>query len=756
MGLNKKVRIIFLVIIMLTFLFSNFAGAESNNNEKATMLNKLSILQGDGSSFNLNSQLTRSEALTFIIRMMGQENNVLTNKNNYSVTPFSDVKKTDWYASAIGYGVEQKIVNGFSDGKFHPKDNISEKAFLKLVLGVLGYSIDTDFTWANLYAFAAQVGLVDPSYSLLTGDKDQYKREDVVNVLYTALGLNNKLTSNKIINILDPNHSILPELAPTPAPTPIPDALITLVTSTNVVSGTKVTVQFNENIKPIAATDIIVYETGNKTNKITTSIQSQTSNSLTLITANQKPNQGYVVEFTNVSDADGNQVNLVSSSFKGYVQQEVQSDFFKIKKVETVSKNKLIVYFTQPVNMNVEVPQYYEILKDGVSYVTGSFNNMSVKVLSSKEKAVIILLKNDLISANATYTIKISGNIISNYSVGLNDGSGDSMSFTANTSENIPFELSNLQPTDDKTISVSFTDELDQITATQLSNYSLLNASGIPVYITKATLTGDGDAASKIVKLQIAGSLLQSGSYELTIKDVSDKTKQNIIKEAKYPLINGGLTVRPDLKVLNVTAEDKSTLSLYFDQKLDPLSAMNISNYSINGNGFAGSIVKAYFNPSEPYKVRLFLNASKGLADGVTYNLTVLSSMLDELGKSSMANTSINFQGVGIEPVKPLIYDAKIIGKNTIKFITNVEILNASTNLIPSNYTLEYNDGTNVVSVQANNVSVLDGTTGILTFANLNLSKVYTLKFNSLVDYSNQIIRTISDGMNSHTVTVGG
>jgi hypothetical protein len=751
----KKIKIAFMlsIVLLFTLSFGNFVGAVSQSNEKAIILNKLSILAGDGNGYNLTGELTRGQAITFIVRMMGQESYVTANKAKYAVTPFSDVKKTDWFAPVVGYSAEQKIVNGFTDGKFYPNDNVSEKAFLKLLLGALGYKADVDFTWDEIYAFSAKIGLVNGNYTTKTLDNLQYTREEVVNVLYTSLSLVNKQTNQKLIDLLDPKHTIIPELAP--APTPTPDALPTQVSKITVQNGKNITIQLNENIQSIDAANILVYEAGNKTNKLNASINSQASNTLILKTDQQKPNQNYILELANVKDTDGNVASLVSANFTGYVNPEVKSDFFKISKVETISKNIINVYFTQPVNSNVELPLFYEITKNGASYIKGSFSNLTVKVLSSKANAITILLKNDLISSDALYAINISSEVNSIYNVRLNDGQGDSMNFAANSTENKPFELVDLQPLDDKTIQVTFSDEVDPVTGVQLSNYTIANTNGTPGFISNVVISGEGDSNGKVVKLQVASSLLVNNNYVLTIKNVADKTKQNIIAETKYPLTGQGLSVRQDLKLLNVTAEDKTTLSLYFDRKLDPTSAANIGNYMLTGAGFSGSISKVYFNPAEPYKVKLFLPVSPGISAGVTYTLTVFSSMLDELGRSSMANATLTFPGSGTTTIDPLIYDARIIGKDIVRFNTNVEILNSGTNLDVTNYMLEYKDGNNTVTKQASSVNIINGTTGIVSFDNLDMTKTYSLKFNTLTDYSNLFTRIVADGLTSHTVEVG-
>lgn len=755
---TRKLGVLILSVILFTLSFGNFVGAEPQLSEKASTLNKLSILIGDGTNFNLNGQLSRSEAITFIVRILGQESYVTTNKAKYAVTPFSDVKSTDWFAATVGYAVEQKIIAGFPDGKFHPSNSISEKAFLKILLGALGYKENTDFTWPTIYNFASAIGLVLPNYASKTEDNLSYTRDEVVGVIYTALNLTNKESNETIIQMLDPTYSLAPELAPTPppTPTPVPDALVTQITNVSTPNATSISLQLNENIQALNATHISVYETGNKLNKLLVSIASQTETTLSLTTDAQKPNQNYTIELANVIDKLSNSVPLVSSTFVGYVDPTVHSDFFKLSKVVSISKNKINLYFTQPITSMMEDPNNYTIYKDGVSYVKGSFSNMSAKVLSSEENAVTLLLKNDLISSDAKYTINVNENAVSAYNVRLNDGNGETISFNPSGKENASFGIANLQPLDNNTIEITFSDEVDLSTATQTNNFTITNPSGIPGIVSKAIVTGDGNIKGKVVQLQIINSLQPLSNYTLTIKNVMDLTRQNTLIETPLPFSGQGLLARKDLAIINVTAVDSSTLSIYFDRKLDSASALNIGNYSIAGSNTSVVISKIYFDPRvNPYNVKMFLSSSTPLAAGATYNLQVFSTMADELGKTSMTSANKDFVGTSNAVLKPIIYQAKIVGKDVIRFSTNVEIAGNGANLVASNYWVQYTDGTSTLTKQATNVNIVNGTTGVINFSNLDISKTYTLMFSSLTDYSTQYTRTVGDGMNYHTVSLG-
>lgn len=760
----KQRMLVFLTLCTIAFsLFAPLAvGAEgmTSTEAKANVLNQLKLLQGNGQDYNLNGSLKRSEAVAFIVRVLNKEQEVFANSATYTKTTFNDVKATDWFAAYVGYSVQQNIVDGFQDKTFKPNEFVSEKAFLKMLLSAIGHKINEDFTWESVYSYASQAGVVDSSYASLTKDNLQYKRLGAVTALYASLQLKNKQTQQTLLDLLDPTHVLAPELAPvtTPTPTPVPDSIVSAVKTLQVTNETKLTIQFNEAIQKLKPIDITIYATGSTSTKLAVTIESQTDTDLVLKTDVQKSNQDYKLELRNVMDADNHVIALLSSTFKGYIIPEIKSDLFKISKIETVNKYMLNVYFTQPINSNITLPQDYEILKDGTSYVKGSFSNLSVKTISETNNVVSILLKNDLISRPGTYTLKISGNVASIYTAKLNDGNGDSAQFSPNSAEVEDFTLNNLIPIDDKTIQVTFNKELDKNSAEQIGNYSILGSNGTPKGIIKAIVTGDGGLKNKTVLLRIAGTFDNSMNYEVTIKNVNDSNKQYTLAESKYGFTGKSMPAHTDLVIVNVTPEDKGTLTVYLDRKLDGNSVMNLGFYNVVGvsdPSFNASIAGAYYNPEDPYKVRLILNSSQQLSAGASYKLIIQSVLMDELGDYSKLNSEKTFSGTGNENLKPLIYEAIIIGSDTIRFRTNKEIATSGLNTSTGNYTLEYKVGDNTTTKVINSISMIDPLTGILKVDGLDSSKSYKLKFNSLTDYSNQYTRTSSDSNSTVSVSVG-
>lgn len=206
------------IVVFMTMFTMPVVAGEADINKKADILNTLKILKGDGTDYNLGGQLRRSEAAAFIVRMMGKEEHVSQNKAQYVQTPFSDVPEDKWYAHYVGFCWKNGIIGGFSDGTYRPDDFVSEKAFLKLVLGAMGYKQNVDFTWDQVYQKAYELGIVtDKSYVSKTVDDLQYKRQGVVDVLYNALSKIEKAGKRTLLERMRDEGAINDELLNTAA-----------------------------------------------------------------------------------------------------------------------------------------------------------------------------------------------------------------------------------------------------------------------------------------------------------------------------------------------------------------------------------------------------------------------------------------------------------------------------------------------------------------------------------------------------------
>ena len=142
------------------------------------------IANGTGAgAFSPNAAVTRSQAVTFLWRAMGEPD------PQTAGSPFSDVRETDYFYRSVLWAVEQGITNGTGNGAFSPEGNVSRGQMITFLYRSLGQPDRTGSgAWyEDAERWAIQNGLPDGTASAYSTDAD-CPRSDVVFYLWKALG----------------------------------------------------------------------------------------------------------------------------------------------------------------------------------------------------------------------------------------------------------------------------------------------------------------------------------------------------------------------------------------------------------------------------------------------------------------------------------------------------------------------------------------------------------------------------------------
>ena len=117
--------------------------------EAVTVIAGMGIVDGysDG-TFGPDEALTRGAAAKIICNLILGP--TTADALSASSAPFVDVPTTNTFAGYITYCSQQDIISGYADGTFRPTDTLSGNAFMKMLLGALGYDSDKEgYTGAN-------------------------------------------------------------------------------------------------------------------------------------------------------------------------------------------------------------------------------------------------------------------------------------------------------------------------------------------------------------------------------------------------------------------------------------------------------------------------------------------------------------------------------------------------------------------------------------------------------------------------------
>ena len=152
----KKFLSLVLTLVMTMSLVTVSAGAtdfeddgDITYQEAVTVIAGLGIVDGysDG-SFGPDEALTRGAAAKIICNLILGP--TTADALSASTAPFVDVPTTNTFAGYITYCSQQGIISGYADGTFRPSGTLSGNAFMKMLLGALGYDSDREgYTGAN-------------------------------------------------------------------------------------------------------------------------------------------------------------------------------------------------------------------------------------------------------------------------------------------------------------------------------------------------------------------------------------------------------------------------------------------------------------------------------------------------------------------------------------------------------------------------------------------------------------------------------
>ncbi|MCQ2552814.1 MAG: leucine-rich repeat domain-containing protein, partial [Clostridia bacterium] len=195
----KRIISVLLILCMIFTTFS-FSFAETNSGESdAKALYDLGIISGSGyksdgtPDFNLNATLTRAEAITMLVKLLGAESKALS--GNYK-SPFVDLSA--WSKPYINYAYNNGLVGGTSATTFSGENKITATEYLTLILKVLGYEMGTDFTWDKAYLLTNAIGMTNGEYNV----NRQIQRSDLMAITNKSLSINKKSSTNDLLAYL--------------------------------------------------------------------------------------------------------------------------------------------------------------------------------------------------------------------------------------------------------------------------------------------------------------------------------------------------------------------------------------------------------------------------------------------------------------------------------------------------------------------------------------------------------------------------
>ncbi len=170
-----------IAIILIAVLFTASICLASGGTEYADTLYELGLFKGTELGYELESPLTREQAVTTLVRLLGEEENL----SAYAYDEvFADVASERWSFPYVMYCYENKITKGTGEDSFSPERTIPAEEYIALVMRLLGY---TEVNPENALKESITANLINSQVAREYAENEVFTRGDMVYVMYRSL-----------------------------------------------------------------------------------------------------------------------------------------------------------------------------------------------------------------------------------------------------------------------------------------------------------------------------------------------------------------------------------------------------------------------------------------------------------------------------------------------------------------------------------------------------------------------------------------
>ncbi len=206
MNIKKVIGLIACILVTTSTGLALASSLEiTNQDDLVSQMGTLKLMTGSNNMFNKEGNLTRAEASTILMRMLGYD------KLPKSSTVFSDVPISHWASGYIRKSHELEIVKGGDNGKFRPSDNVTIEQLITMLVRAIGakeeVEANTELKWPNNYLeFAKEHNIFEESVEDGILAKNNATRIETAHIVSKVLLINswkeNKETDELVLKTL--------------------------------------------------------------------------------------------------------------------------------------------------------------------------------------------------------------------------------------------------------------------------------------------------------------------------------------------------------------------------------------------------------------------------------------------------------------------------------------------------------------------------------------------------------------------------
>ena len=327
-----------------------------------------------------------------------------------------------------------------------------------------------------------------------------------------------------------------------------------------------------------------------------------------------------------------------------------------------------------------------------------------------------VYLKTSEHQAGNTYTVTVqdvkdlAGNSLA---------SAESQSYELQQQDTQPPMVKDLDLLGNDVLVIYFNESVDATSASQMDNYEI--SGGIAIH--SINITGGN------TEIWLETSVHQRGAYQLTIRNIKDQSNNAITSSTKDYQYAPADNEPP--KLLDVAVVSPYTLELQFNEALEPISAENTVNYTVE-NAITHEVLTTSKATLDRTNTLVTLITSEHIPGN--YSVTV-NGVKDGNSGNVSGNLSIAYAYTPNDKTAPVIELAHL-ETNTLLVVQFSEALESASAGKKTNYTL--NNGITIKSV------FLSSEGNVMLETTEHTAGEYTLTVNGVRDASNNVIQPYS------------
>jgi len=175
--------------------------------DMAHALKVMGLFKGTETGYQLSKSATRAEAVTMLVRLVGEETVAQGQKNH----PFTDVPA--WATGYVAHAYTKGYTKGTSANRFTPNNAVTANQYMTFLLRALGYSDAAgDFTWDTALSSAVRLGIISEAEKQSI-EGGQFRRDQMVYLSYDCLFAKRKGSDQTLLQYLQASGAVSQENA---------------------------------------------------------------------------------------------------------------------------------------------------------------------------------------------------------------------------------------------------------------------------------------------------------------------------------------------------------------------------------------------------------------------------------------------------------------------------------------------------------------------------------------------------------------